>query len=79
MIDRNQIFIDGRWVAGARRFAVTDPLDGALLAEVTDSDSTAITCCATTLPTLRLKGERMAKPVFGGGGASTSWGSRKSP
>ena len=34
--------IDGRWVAGARRFAVTDPLDGALLAEVADSDDAMI-------------------------------------
>ncbi len=34
--------IDGRWVAGARRFAVTDPLDGALIAEVTDSDDAMV-------------------------------------
>lgn len=34
--------IDGRWVAGAHRFAVTDPLDGALLAEVTDSDDAMV-------------------------------------
>ncbi len=29
-------YIDGRWVAGSRRFAVRDPFDGALVGEVTD-------------------------------------------
>src|SRR5262245_38578391 len=30
--------VDGRWIAGPRRFAVHDPFDGALIAEVADSD-----------------------------------------
>jgi len=35
-------FVDGRWVAGSRRFAVRDPFDGALVAEVTDADDALI-------------------------------------
>jgi succinate-semialdehyde dehydrogenase / glutarate-semialdehyde dehydrogenase len=35
-------FVDGRWVAGSRRFAVRDPFDGALIAEVTDADDALI-------------------------------------
>src|SRR5512132_2400933 len=35
-------FVDGRWVAGSRRFAVCDPFDGALVAEVTDADDALI-------------------------------------
>jgi succinate-semialdehyde dehydrogenase/glutarate-semialdehyde dehydrogenase len=31
-------YIDGAWIAGARRFAVTDPFDDALIAEVTSAD-----------------------------------------
>jgi len=31
-------FIDGRWVAGSRRFTVRDPFDDAPIAEVTDGD-----------------------------------------
>ena len=35
-------FVDGRWVAGSRRFPVTDPFDDSLIAEVTDSDDALI-------------------------------------
>ena len=35
-------FVDGRWVAGSRRFRVTDPYDDALIAEVTDSDEALV-------------------------------------
>jgi succinate-semialdehyde dehydrogenase/glutarate-semialdehyde dehydrogenase len=35
-------YVDGRWVAGAARFAVHDPFDGALVAEVTDADDALI-------------------------------------
>src|SRR5262245_7730903 len=35
-------FVDGRWVAGSRRFAARDPFDGALVAEVTDADDALI-------------------------------------
>jgi len=35
-------FVDGRWVPGTRRFAVRDPFDGALIAEVTDADDALI-------------------------------------
>jgi succinate-semialdehyde dehydrogenase / glutarate-semialdehyde dehydrogenase len=31
-------YIDGAWVPGARRFAVTDPFDGSVVAEVTAAD-----------------------------------------
>jgi len=35
-------FVDGRWVAGSRRFRVTDPFDDAVIAEVTDSDEALV-------------------------------------
>jgi len=35
-------FIDGRWVPGSRRFAVTDPFDGAEIAQVTDGDEAMV-------------------------------------
>ncbi|CAN5891644.1 NAD-dependent succinate-semialdehyde dehydrogenase [soil metagenome] len=35
---KRDAYIDGRWVAGATRFAVNDPFDDALIAEVADSD-----------------------------------------
>ncbi|MDQ3366788.1 MAG: NAD-dependent succinate-semialdehyde dehydrogenase [Myxococcota bacterium] len=35
-------FIDGAWEPGSRRFAVRDPFDDALIAEVTDSDDTLV-------------------------------------
>jgi succinate-semialdehyde dehydrogenase/glutarate-semialdehyde dehydrogenase len=48
-------FIDGRWVAGARRFPVTDPFDDAVIAEVTDADEamvdTAVAAAVRAFPT----------------------------
>lgn len=35
---RSDAYIDGAWVAGTARFAVTDPFDDTLIAEVTDAD-----------------------------------------
>lgn len=35
-------YVDGRWVAGAQRFPVHDPFDGALIAEVTDADDALV-------------------------------------
>jgi len=35
-------FIDGRWVAGTRRFTVRDPFDNSAIAEVTDSDEAMV-------------------------------------
>jgi succinate-semialdehyde dehydrogenase / glutarate-semialdehyde dehydrogenase len=35
-------YIDGSWVAGPKRFAVRDPYDGSVIAEVTDCDDAAI-------------------------------------
>jgi succinate-semialdehyde dehydrogenase/glutarate-semialdehyde dehydrogenase len=35
-------FVDGRWVAGTRRFPVRDPFDDSLVAEVTDSDDALV-------------------------------------
>lgn len=35
-------YIDGRWIDAARRFAVRDPFDGAVIAEVSDSDDAMI-------------------------------------
>jgi len=35
-------FIDGRWVAGPRRFTVRDPFDDAVIAEVADSDEAMV-------------------------------------
>ena len=35
-------FVDGRWVAGGQRFAVRDPFDGELVAEVTDADDALV-------------------------------------
>ncbi|MBL9014988.1 MAG: NAD-dependent succinate-semialdehyde dehydrogenase [Myxococcales bacterium] len=35
---KRDAFIDGRWVAGEARFAVTDPFDDAPIADVTDAD-----------------------------------------
>lgn len=39
---KRDAFIAGRWVAGASRFAVTDPFDGALVAEVTEADEAMV-------------------------------------
>src|SRR5689334_12693052 len=35
-------YVDGAWIAGARRFPVTDPFDGALIAEVTAADEALV-------------------------------------
>jgi succinate-semialdehyde dehydrogenase/glutarate-semialdehyde dehydrogenase len=35
-------FIDGAWVAVSKRFAVRDPYDGSIIAEVTDCDDATI-------------------------------------
>ncbi len=39
---KRDAYIDGHWVAGAARFAVTDPFDDALIAEVTDADEAMV-------------------------------------
>jgi succinate-semialdehyde dehydrogenase / glutarate-semialdehyde dehydrogenase len=50
-------FVDGRWAAGARRFAVRDPFDGAVIAEVTDADDAlidaAVAAAARAFPSWR--------------------------
>jgi len=50
-------FIDGQWVAGATRFAVRDPFDDALIAEVTDCDDAlvdrAVAAAARAFPSWR--------------------------
>jgi succinate-semialdehyde dehydrogenase/glutarate-semialdehyde dehydrogenase len=50
-------FVDGRWIATATRFAVRDPFDGALIAEVVDSDDDlvdeAIAAAARAFPAWR--------------------------
>ena len=35
-------FVDGRWIPGGQRFAVHDPYDGAVVAEVTDTDDALV-------------------------------------
>lgn len=48
-------YINGRWVTGSRRFPVTDPIDDALIGEVTDSDDglvdAAVAAAAGAFPT----------------------------
>ena len=39
---KRDAFIEGRWVAGEKRFAVTDPYDGAPIADVTDADEAMV-------------------------------------
>lgn len=39
---KRDAFVDGRWVAGDQRFAVTDPFDDAVVAEVTDGDEALV-------------------------------------
>jgi len=39
---RRDAFVEGRWVAGPSRFAVRDPFDDALIAEVTDADDALV-------------------------------------
>jgi succinate-semialdehyde dehydrogenase/glutarate-semialdehyde dehydrogenase len=50
-------FVDGRWVAGTRRFAVRDPFDDAVIAEVTAADEplvdAAIEAAARAFPAWR--------------------------
>ncbi|HWU89799.1 MAG TPA: aldehyde dehydrogenase family protein, partial [Kofleriaceae bacterium] len=50
-------YVDGAWVRGPRRFAVTDPFDGALVAEVTDADEAmadaAVAAAARAFPVWR--------------------------
>lgn len=50
-------FIDGAWHAGPRRFAVRDPYDGALVAEVADCDDalvdTAVAAAVRAFPSWR--------------------------
>ena len=50
-------YIDGAWVAGSRRFAVRDPFDGALIAEVTSADEAmadaAVDAAARAFPAWR--------------------------
>ncbi len=50
-------YINGRWVPGTRRFAVTDPFDDSVVAEVTECDESliadAIAAAAAAFPTWR--------------------------
>src|SRR4051812_37816753 len=39
---KRDAFIDGRWVTGTARFAVTDPFDGSVVAEVTEGDEAMV-------------------------------------
>jgi succinate-semialdehyde dehydrogenase/glutarate-semialdehyde dehydrogenase len=39
---RRDAYVDGAWIAGARRFPVTDPFDGAVIAEVTAADEALV-------------------------------------
>lgn len=39
---KRDAFIGGRWVAGDNRFAVTDPFDDAVIAEVTEADAAMV-------------------------------------
>jgi succinate-semialdehyde dehydrogenase/glutarate-semialdehyde dehydrogenase len=52
-------YIDGAWHGGPRRFAVTDPFDGSLIAEVADCDErmidAAIAAAARAFPAWRSK------------------------
>ena len=51
---RTEAFVGGRWVAGERRLAVTNPATGALIAEVADTTAadtrTAIDAAAAAMP-----------------------------
>jgi len=42
MTPRSDAYVDGRWIADAQRFPVTDPFDDALIAEVTDCDDALV-------------------------------------
>jgi succinate-semialdehyde dehydrogenase / glutarate-semialdehyde dehydrogenase len=50
-------YVDGTWVVGARRFAVVDPYDGSVIAEVSDADDAlvdgAIAAAARAFPAWR--------------------------
>src|SRR3954471_5386077 len=39
---KRDAFIDGRWVPGTARFAVTDPFDGSVIADVTEADEAMV-------------------------------------
>ncbi len=51
---RRDAFIGGRWVAGTKRFAVTDPFDDSVIAEVTEADEpmvdAAVAAAVTAFP-----------------------------
>lgn len=54
-----EAYVDGSWVPGTRRFAVYDPFDNAMIAEVTAGDAaladTAIEAAARAFPAWRAK------------------------
>ncbi len=59
---KRDAFIDGRWVAGAARFAVQDPFDDALIAEVTDSDEAMVDAAVDAA--VRAFGSWKRRPAF---------------
>ena len=56
---RRDAYLDGRWVAGTRRFAVSDPFDGGLIADVTAGDEAmadaAVDAAARAFPAWRAR------------------------
>ena len=56
---KTDAYVDGNWVPGTRRFAVTDPFDDAMIAEVTAGDAalaeSAIEAAGRAFPSWRAK------------------------
>ncbi len=59
---KRDAFIDGRWVAGPTRFAVSDPFDDALIAEVADADEGMVD--AAVAAAVRAFGPWRQRPAF---------------
>lgn len=58
-------FIGGRWLTGATRFAVTDPFDDALVAEVTDGDTAMVDAAVAAAVTAFQGWKRTTGPARG--------------
>jgi len=62
---KRDAFINGRWVAGAKRFAVTDPFDDAVIAEVTEADEAMVDAAVAAAVAAFPAWKRMPGPARG--------------